>query len=1082
MFSIKKSFANCSVCELLQAPSCILETNCEDDLTKVDVVFIAENPGKEEIQKGKPLVGKAGTMFRKYFTKFGLDKLNYLITNVVLCQTLNPDGTTGNPVPEVIERCKINCMNIIEICNPKLVVLMGSSSMNAFNIGKTGITKLRGRIYDWKNFKVFLTLHPSFINRNPAYETVFMEDMSQISTIMGLEKTEMIQDSIGVEIGNGIFRYKIPEKYYTDEYRLIDIQYIHKLSQVIYIFRDKNNNKIYHKENDDYIAYQSKDKESAKKIVPYENLKQIKIKYRDKIKLDPETTYEGDIRLTVKHSLDYYYFNKGECKKTSSNIFYFDIEVDTGPVRVFPRPEFAKYPINLISTRYNGKNITYVLDNKTEPIQKVENIELKIFQNERELVRQFIKDLKEQNPDFIAGWNSISFDLAYIFNRLPQLGIEPGSITDFGEFYVDGEKFICNMPGFVPVDQYFLYRSFTFTKLESYRLGFVAQLELGETKRDLPLPFNEMYWKMLNKTIDYNIQDTALLEKLENKLGHINLLSELARVCNASMDAGSGSFGQIDTLMISFLRNKGLASKNGDQNITKDKYPGAFVFTPIAGIYNWICDFDFASLYPSLMITYNIGVTSFVMKLKDPNLGYELAYNKEKLPEKIKVIVDPLHSRQEIDVTVQQLFQKIEENNLVYTINGCFFQPHKKVFSEFAQVVDELMKSRKDYKFKMLEAIEKKDKDGENFYNTRQLVYKVLANTLYGVVANKAFRFFDLSLAAAITVSGQEALKTSIIEADAFMRSLKSGKSYIKPKQLTKDEMYADPDENPDIYMFPDRSREYIITGDTDSIFCCFDKVAKQKTLEEIMGYCKQLEEFLNKDKIIDLVRKHNVDPEFNRLALKNELLISRGLFLAKKRYAIRVVGQEGKKVDRVNYMGVEIKRSDFPSQSKQFLKELLDLILKSEKVSIPKLMQFVKSKESEFVNMIVKGDKKIARPVSYTKDEKDYKTIPQGVRAMETWNKIMYDIHKPGAKAYMFWVKGIDTEKAPQDVIEKYNRYIKDGKKLEVIAIPDEEISLPNYFLVDLNATLKFVFKDRYNLMLEPLLNVRKEMEVLTI
>ena len=89
MFSIKKSFANCSVCPLLDAPSCILETNCKDDLSKVDIVFIAENPGKNEVEQGAPLVGKAGTMFRKYFKKYGINKMNYLLTNCVLCLTLD---------------------------------------------------------------------------------------------------------------------------------------------------------------------------------------------------------------------------------------------------------------------------------------------------------------------------------------------------------------------------------------------------------------------------------------------------------------------------------------------------------------------------------------------------------------------------------------------------------------------------------------------------------------------------------------------------------------------------------------------------------------------------------------------------------------------------------------------------------------------------------------------------------------------------------------------------------------------------------------------------------------------------------
>ena len=106
MYSIKDSFSNCSSCDLFDAPSCILDTNCKRDLSQVDVVFIAENPGKDEVKKEIPLVGKAGQMFRKYFKKYGIDKMKYLLTNTVLCQTLLPDGKTGNPTSEVIELCK----------------------------------------------------------------------------------------------------------------------------------------------------------------------------------------------------------------------------------------------------------------------------------------------------------------------------------------------------------------------------------------------------------------------------------------------------------------------------------------------------------------------------------------------------------------------------------------------------------------------------------------------------------------------------------------------------------------------------------------------------------------------------------------------------------------------------------------------------------------------------------------------------------------------------------------------------------------------------------------------------------------
>ncbi len=1074
MKSIKNSFANCSVCSLLDAPSCILETNCKDDLTEVEVVYIAENPGKEEVKRGHPLVGRAGQMFRKYFKKFGLNKQKYLLTNVVLCQTLNPDGTTGNPENDVIERCKVNCMEIIRVCKPKLVVIMGGSPLRAFGIAKAGITDLHGNIVEWEGFKTFIMVHPSFVNRNKvAWSPKFEQAMADVAEMMSGEKIIVKKDKIQTE-GKGIFRYKIPEKFYTDEYRLVDVQFLNRSSQVLYIFRDKDNNKIYHKENDDYVCYQAGKDIERRKIVSYDDLDQIRIRYKDRYGLDSDITYEGDIKITVKHAQDYYHYNKGE-PKTSLNVMFMDIEVDTGDDKVFPEQKEALYPVNMLTTIFNGEKILYVLDNKTEPIQKKDGVEYKIFslKEEKKMLKQFINDFKDADPDFIAGWNLINFDMDYLYHRFENIGIKPSSLSKFDEIYINVERYVCHIPGTVSIDQDFLYKTFTFTKMENYKLGFISQEELGVTKLDLPLPFNEMYWKLLNTTIEYNIRDTELIERLDAKLKHINLLNELRIICNSSFESLSSS-GQVDGLIVSFLKDKGRASKNANPYLKKEKYPGAFVVEPIPGIYDHVTDFDFASLYPSLILTYNIGVNSFVMRTKDLTHGYELAYYPENLPDNIPVIVDPLYEKKEMVVPKDKLLERIKKDDLVHTINGCFFKSQKKYMSSLAQVVDMLLERRKEYKGKMFEAIEKKDKDGEDFFYTRQLVYKVLANTLYGVVATKSFRYFDVSLASAITLGGQEALKVSIIEGDAFMRHLDTGEKYVPPVPISKAEMFG--------AVMPERKNEYIVSGDTDSIFCCFQNFKEERTVENILRWCAQIENFLNKDKVIEVVKKHNVDLTYNRLVLKNELVIARGLFLAKKRYAIRVINNEGKDVDKINYMGVEIKRSDYPSKSKEFLKNLCELILKSEKVSLSKLLDFVNSQEPEFMKLVREGDKKIAKPVTWGKALEDYKSIPQGVKGMLAWNKIMYRIHKKGVKGYMYWISGIDRDKAPEDILKKYEKFIGGGNKLEVIVIPDEESKLPNYFISNVRSAMTFGFKDRYELMLKPMMDVKKSMEILTI
>lgn len=1078
MFSIKQSFADCSSCELLDAPSCILETNCEKDLSKVDVVFVSENPGKNEVKKEIPLIGRAGQTFRRPFDKYVKKNCNWLLTNCVLCMTLDKDGNTGNPTINTIEKCKINCFEIIKQCNPKLIVVVGTSPMNAFGIAKSGITNIRGQIFKWGEYNVLLTVHPSFVNRNRNYSTDFEEDIKMAAVYLGESfEREDTKDMNPKEVVKGIHRYKIPEKFYTEDYRLVDIQFLSKANKVLYIFRDKDNKKVYHNENDDYICYVCPSNIDAKKIVLYDDLTQIKVPYRQKTKLDPNITYEGDLKLTAKHAMDYFHFNKGEAPKTCMNIMFCDIEVDTGPDnREFPQPKDAKYPINMVSCIFQeqGKKITYVLDNKTEPIIEKEGVELKIFDTEKKMLLAFIKDWKEYDPDFASGWNFISFDMEYIYNRLPKLKIQHNVVSKFGEFYVNSRWFSCNVAGCVILDQDHLYKSFTFTKKENYKLGFIAQEELGITKRELHLPFNEVYWKQLNESIEYNIQDTNLLEKLEEKLGHINLLNELRMICNSSFDSAGSGFGQIDCTIVSYLREHGLASKNSDPHIVKDEYPGAYVQPPVPGIYDNITDFDFTSLYPSIIITYNIGVNNYVMKTEDPTVGYDLAYHPDKLDKEIDVIIDPMFKAKKGKIKKEDLFEKIKDSNLIHTINGCFFKTHKGEMSVYSQVLEHLLSSRRAYKKKMLDAKEAGDKATTNFYDTKQMVYKVLANTLYGVVANKAFRFFDTDCAAAVTLGGQEALKASIIEGDAFMEHLYSGNGVERPSELTKREMYSSE--------MPERKPRFIVTGDTDSIFCCFQEFEGEKTDERIKAWCDQIQEYLNNDIIKPIVERHNIQLEFNKLDLKNELIISRGLFLAKKRYVIHVVNNEGRVVDETKYMGLEIKRRDFPSRSKKFLKELIEIIMKSKTVSLPKLFKFVYSQEKEFIKLIKEGSKTVARPISYGKNIDNYKVVPQGVRAMEAFNQISYRAHTVGSMGYLFHVSGINTEKAPNDVVKNYDKFLSENKKLTIVGIPDEEPSLPSYYIPNVKTQLKFAFTDRYELLLAPLTEVKKNEGVLEV
>jgi len=1055
--NIKLSAADCSTCDLLMNKSLIAKTNCEKDLSKVDILFISEYFDKNDFKNDEIMHSSNNQIFYEMFRKYKLDKEKYLFSSLVLCE-LNEfkEDEREEKILQISDNCKKNVIELIKICNPKIIVGMGINIVKAFNFVKnySGITSVRGKVYEWKKYKFFMIMDSQFIKNNQNYMNIYDSDFNKLSELVTGKKKEIQISSSIRRIGSGIQLYKIPKKFYTDEYRLVDIHYIYKTSEILYIFRDKDNNKIYHRHNDDYYFYMCKDGIDNKKIVKSENVDAYIVNWKNKKEINPDISYEGDVRLPIKHSIDYYIQNKEECHSSKLNNFFCDIEIDMEGDNAFPSPDVAAHPINMISAYYHDTMYLYVLDNgKVGKIDTdIDGVDIRVFKNEKRMMQDFITLLKECDPDSISGWNFKNFDMAYIYNRLPKINIKPESFSKFGIFSVDARYNRVDLPGIHCHCQLELYKEYSFGTKSSYKLDSIAELEIGANKVQLPHSIGDMYYKDINGLIKYSIQDTMLLVKLEDKLGHIALSNEIKSVCSSTLSGVISTFGQVDPLIISYMKKKNCVVKSANYHIKKQKLTGAFVKQPTPGIYEMFTDFDFTSLYPSIICTYNIGVETFVMHFVDPFLGYDMIYDRDNLPDKIEIINDPMYKNELIIMDKQELIDRFEKEKLICTINGCFYKNHKTQISELGEIIEYLMSSRKTYKNKMFEAKVSGDKLLTNFYNTKQLVYKVIANSLYGVTANNVFRFFNISSAGAITASGQEAIKNSIIYADAKMRSMEKQIEYVSPQKLTKKEIFDD--------VMPNRPTPYIITSDTDSIFCCFEDFEDCYNLQNIRDWCGEIQNMLNNDIMIHMTGLHNVDKEFNVLNLKNELICAKGLFLSKKHYVIRVIEQEGKAVNDVLHTGIETKRSDFPVKTKEFLNNLINLMIGDKKPTLKELLEFVKMQEMEFDELLQKGDISLAKSISFGKKLSEYKKIPQNVVAMLNWNDLVYNHFNYGDRGYLFKIKGIKEDIAPKSIIENYHKnFLKKGRKLQVIALPEEENKIPDYFILDIQSNKKFVF-----------------------
>jgi len=242
---------------------------------------------------------------------------------------------------------------------------------------------------------------------------------------------------------------------------------------------------------------------------------------------------------------------------------------------------------------------------------------------------------------------------------------------------------------------------------------------------------------------------------------------------------------------------------------------------------------------------------------------------------------------------------------------------------------------------------------------------------------------------------------------------------------------------------------------------------------ENILKESKKLQEILNTDLLDKFIELHHIPKDHSRLGAKQELIAKRAYFLnVKKKYALFITNKDGVDIPDGEYeiKGLPIRRSDYPSYTKIKLAQLLDFLLKSEIISFKSLKEFIDKTEEEIRNLSLKGDISVARPVSYKST--DYKRIPSHVLAMHRWNEWEYKYFTPGSRGYQFNVKGINFDKAP-DRIKKQMSKIKDFDR---IVIPIEEIILPDYYLVDVDAMLKFAWISRINEILEPLLGKVRE------
>ena len=690
-------------------------------------------------------------------------------------------------------------------------------------------------------------------------------------------------------------------------------------------------------------------------------------------------------------------------------IAYLDIEVasDDG----FPEPQDAAKEITAITMKI--KDVIYSYGCGEFKGQRTD-IRYTQCRDEIDLITKFLNDYTLIMPDIITGWNVKFFDVPYLANRIIRtLGEAEANKLSPWKKISQRETTIMNRTqihydlfGVSILDYLELYKKYSFTPQESYRLDHVAYTELGEKKLDYSEYENlhELYKQDFQKFMDYNIKDVELVEKLNDKGRLLELAMTLAYDNKVNYDDVFSQVRMWDTIIYNHLKKNHIVipqMKVGDKSTA---YEGAYVKDPIVGMHDWVASFDLNSLYPHLIMQYNISPETFIEPLNYTN-------EMRKIPS----------------VNVNGMLQKkfdlsaLKEMKITVTPNHQFFKTNKQGF--LPKIMDTMYKDRSRYKKLAMEAKKKIEKvrDDPNQveylekeisrYNNLQLAKKVSLNSAYGAIGNQYFRFFDVRMAEAITLSGQLSIRWIESKLNDYLNKL-----------LGTDQ-------------------DYVIASDTDSIYLNLSGLVNKvygadKKVSVPTSKVIQFMDRVCEDKIQPFIDKsyaelaEYVNAYAQKMQMKRETLADKAIWTAKKRYILNAYNVEGVEYaePKLKIMGLEAVKSSTPAACREKIKDVFKIIMSKTEDEV---IDFIQKFKDEFKTLPIED---IA--------------FPRGVNGVSEYADALHifrkgtPIHVKGALIYNHAIN--------QRGLNKKYQLIKEGEKIKFCYLKQ-----PNPFR---NNTIAFV------------------------
>ena len=585
-----------------------------------------------------------------------------------------------------------------------------------------------------------------------------------------------------------------------------------------------------------------------------------------------------------------------EVKFDISKIKLTTLDIEVKSENGFPDVESSAEEILLISIQdYTTKQIRTWGQGPFN--NKQDNVIYKSFDSEYELLNAFINwwMIEENTPEVITGWNIELYDIPYLSRRLERvLGeklmkrLSPWGLVTEDEIYIAGRKNIAyDIGGVTQLDYLNLYKKFTYKAQESYRLDYIASVELGQKKLDHSEfdTFKDFYTQGWQKFVEYNIIDVELVDRLEDKMKLIELAITMAYDAKANYVDVFSQVRMWDTIIYNYLKKKNIVIPPKNRSQKNEKYAGAYVKEPIPGKYDWVVSFDLNSLYPHLIMQYNIS------------------------PE---TLIDARHPK----ATVDRILSKEESIQGDYAVCANGAQYRKDVRGFLPELMEKIYKDRTIYKKKMLEAKQQYEKTKTKTLekeisrcNNIQMARKIQLNSAYGAIGNQYFRYYKLANAEAITLSGQVSIRWIENKMNAYLNKIlkTEGEDYVIASDT--DSIYLNLGPLVDV-VYKDREKN------AESIVSFIDKICIEKFEPFIDNSYKELAQYVN--------------AYDQMMFMKRENIAERGIWTAKKRYILNVWDSEGVRYEEPNLkmMGIEAVKSSTPAPCRTMIKNGLKIMM----------------------------------------------------------------------------------------------------------------------------------------------------------